>query len=338
MNFYKNLQIYYFSGTGNALSAAKWIKEKGEESNIQTHIQSIEQNNKVVTEQKEGKSIIAFTYPTHGFAPPWIMLKFMWRFPRISNADVLFVNTKAGAKLWKFFIPGMTGLAQWFPIFMFWLKGYKVKGALPLDMPHSWISFFPPNPDSWNVKITARCKRIVGRMCDKVFSGKRYFRYTVWTQMWFDILVSWITPLYIFCGRFFLAKTLFSSYKCNNCRICEKYCPVHAIEIRNNMPYWKYTCESCMRCANICPQRSIQSWVTRILLLFYVLMSIGLAFTTLNYQILIITASVLFFPLYWLFIKLMHVRIFNIIFTYTSLTRYWGRYIAKGLKYKDLKK
>ena len=337
MRFYNNLHIYYFSGTGNALSAAKWIKEKGEENNIATQIQSIEKNSIVDTEQKDGKTLIAFTYPTHGFAPPWIMLKFMWRFHRISNADVMFINTKAGMMLWKFYLPGMTGLAQWLPIFMFWLKGYKVKGALPLDMPHSWISFFPPNPESWNVKIAARCQRIVGKMCNRVFTGKRYFRYTVWTQMWFDLMVSWITPLYVFGGRFFIAKTLFSSYKCYNCRICEKYCPVNAIEIMNNMPYWKYTCESCMRCANICPQKSIQSWVTRIMLLFYALIYLGFTFTNLNYHILTLTATVLFFPIYWLFIKLMHVKVFNVLFTYTSLTRYWGRYIAKGLKIKDLK-
>jgi Pyruvate/2-oxoacid:ferredoxin oxidoreductase delta subunit/flavodoxin len=337
MCYYKNLYIYYFSGTGNALSAAKWIKENGEKENINTIIQSIEKLKDFKLDQPEGKSLIAFTYPTHGFAAPWLMLKFLWKFPRISNANVLFVNTKAGAKIGKFFIPGMTGLAQWLSIFIFWFKGYSVKGSLPLDMPHSWTSFFPPNLKSSSIQITVRCHSIVDKMCNRIFSGGRYFRYTVWTQLWFDILVSWIVPLYIFIGRFFLAKTLFASYKCNNCRICEENCPVNAIEIRNGRPFWKYTCESCMRCMNICPQKAIQAWITRILLISYLFITAGMTYTHLSEYLLFVIVSILLFPIYWLFIKLMHVKIINILFTYTSLTRYWKRYIALEIKLKDLK-
>jgi Pyruvate/2-oxoacid:ferredoxin oxidoreductase delta subunit len=155
-------------------------------------------------------------------------------------------------------------------------------------------------------------------------------------QLWFDILVSWIVPLYIFVGRFFLAKTLFASYKCNNCRICEENCPVNAIEIRNGMPFWKYTCESCMRCMNICPRKAIQSWITRILLISYLFISIGMTYTHLNEYLLFAIISILIFPIYWLFIKLIHFKIINILFTYTSLTRYWKRYIALEIKLKDL--
>lgn len=335
MAYYKNLYIYYFSGTGNAMSAAKWIQDNGEKAHIETHLLCIEKLENFHLSPPEGKTLLAFTYPTHGFAAPWIMLKFLCRFPRIANADVLFVNTKAGSKLWKFHLPGMTGFAQWLSIFIFWFKGYSVKGSLPLDMPHSWISVFPPNPHGYCVQMTDRCQRIVNKMCDRVFSGKRYFRYTVWTQLWFDIAVSWIVPLYVFLGRFYLAKTLFSSYKCNECRICETNCPVNAIEIRGGMPYWKYTCESCMRCMNICPQKSIQSWFTRIALIVYLLIFAGITLANMDEYLVIALLHILFFPIYWLFIKLMQVKFINILFTYTSLTRYWNRYISPAVKMKD---
>ena len=338
MNPYQNLFIYFFSGTGNAFSVARWIKENVEKENINITLISIEKLDNFKQQQPNDKSLIAFAYPTHGFAPPWIMIKFLWKFPRIVNADVLFVNTKAGAKVWKFYFPGMTGLAQWLSIFIFWCKGYPVVGSLPLDMPHSWTSFFPPNTNKAVNPMTERCHRIVNKMCSRIFAGKKYFRYTVWTQLWFDILVSWIVPLYVFIGRFFLAKTLFSSYKCNSCRICEEYCPVNAIEIRKGMPYWKITCESCMRCMNICPKRSIQSWVTRICLVSYGLIVLGLTLTNLNIFWLFLIICVLFFPIYWLFIKFVHLKLVNILFTYTSLTRFWKRYFAPGVKIKEFKK
>ncbi|MBI5218827.1 MAG: hypothetical protein HY958_07850 [Bacteroidia bacterium] len=337
MPYYQNLNIYYFSGTGNAYSAAKWIKENGEKEKLNVHFQSLEKLENFRLDPPEGKTLFAFTYPTHGFAAPWIMLKFLWNFPRIPGSDVLFVNTKAGSKIWKFYLPGMTGVAQWLSIFIFWFKGYSIRGSLPLDMPHSWISFSPPNLRRYCNQMVDRCHRIVNKMCDNVFIGKRYFRYTVWTQLWFDIAVSWILPFYLFWGRFFLAKTLFSSYKCNHCRICEINCPVHAIEIRNGLPYWKYTCESCMRCMNICPQKSIQSWVTRIALIFYFLTVAGVALTNWNMFVVFCVLTILIFPVYWIFIKIIHVKIINILFTYTSFTKLWNRYITPGVKLRDFK-
>ncbi|MBI4646871.1 MAG: hypothetical protein HY738_09840 [Bacteroidia bacterium] len=338
MTYYTNLYIYYFSGTGNAYSAAKWIKENGEKEGLNVYIQTIEKLENFKLKPPEGKTLFAFTYPTHGFAAPWLMLKFLWNFPRISNSDVLFVNTQAGSKIWKFYIPGMSGLAQWISIFIFWFKGYSVKGSLPLDMPHSWISFSPPNLRLFCNQMVERCHRIVNKMCDKIFTGKRYYRYTVWTHLWFDIAVSWITPLYLFCGRFFLAKTLFPSYNCNGCKICEIHCPVGAIEIRNGMPYWKYTCESCMRCMNICPQMAIQSWVTRIMLFFYLLTVAVIQLTNWNEYFIFLIVSILFFPIYWIFIKILHIKIINILFTYTSFTKLWNRYITPGVELSDFKR
>lgn len=42
MQYYKNLYVYYFSGTGNSYSAAKWIKENAEKQIANVHFQSIE--------------------------------------------------------------------------------------------------------------------------------------------------------------------------------------------------------------------------------------------------------------------------------------------------------
>ena len=333
---YDNLNIYYFSGTGNAYCAAKWIRERGETEKIKTCICNIEKQDKINLRQTGEKNLIAFLFPTHGFAAPWIMLKFMWRFPK-GNDDVLFINTKAGYKIWRFYIPGMTGLALWLPAFFFFWKGYGINGMVPLDMPHSWVSFFPPNPRGMYATMIDRCERIINKLCNRVFSGKKYVRYTVWTQLWFDITVSWIVPLYVFIGRFFLAKTLFSSYKCNSCRLCELNCPVNAIEMKGGMPYWKINCESCMRCMNICPQKSIQSWVTKIALVFYFLLAASMAYIHINQSLIFLIVSLLFFPVYWLLIKLLHIKAINFLFTYTSLTRYWGRAFAPGVRPKDLK-
>lgn len=331
-----SVNIYYFSGTGNAYTAASWVKDFAESKVSDVSINSIETIEDQKTIAPSNNSLNVFSFPTHGFAPPWIMLKFMFAFPKSNGSSVAFINTKAGTKIGKLYFPGMTGLAQWLPAFIFLIKGYKIKGLLPLDMPHSWVSFFPPNPVSCNPPMLARCRRIVDKMCERVLQGKKYYRYTVFTQLWFDISVSWIVPSYICFGRFYLAKTLYSSYKCNGCSLCAKSCPVNAIEMRNDMPYWKYTCESCMRCMNICPKRSIQSWISRAAIIFYVAGFLLISYAKTNLIFASLFLMIVFFPVYWLLIKLLYFRAFNVIFTYTSLTKYWSRYFAEGVKLKNL--
>jgi len=88
---------------------------------------------------------------------------------------------------------------------------------------------------------------------------------------------------------------------------------------------------------NICPRESIQSWITRILLIAYLFVSAGLMYTHLSAELLTAIISILLFPIYWVFIKLIRIKIINILFTWTSLTKYWKRYIASGTKLRDLR-
>lgn len=336
MSFYQSILIYYFSGTGNALSAARWIEENAKAEKIPVRLIAMDTlGNDFKVPETNGKSLIGFCYPTHGFCSPWLVLKFIYRFPKIKNTDVFFLNTRAGLKFLWFYLPGLSGLAQWLSILVFFIKGYKTKGSLPLDMPHSWISFFPPNTKKGTGDIVARCHNIVNRMCSRLFAGKPYYRYTVWTSLVFDIAVIPVTILYVFMGRFMLAKTLFTSLKCNTCRLCEASCPVQAITIKDNRPYWKYTCESCMRCMNICPKKSIQSWISRMTIITYLLCVGFLAFSSLNIYIVLTLVSFLIFPIYWMVFWITGFKPVNAFFTYSSLTRYWNRYLAPGIRIKD---
>lgn len=338
MAYYNNLIIYYFSGTGNALTAAKWIKKNGINSQMRVSLYSIEKiKGKIQIPESEGKTLIGFCYPTHGFFVPWIMLKFMIAFPKINNTDVFFLNTRGGAMLYKIFLPGLSGIAQWFPVFLFKFRGFGIKALLPLDMPVSWTSFCPPVNKAGINAIIKRCNKMVNKMCLRMFNGKTYFNYSIWISLPLDIALIPISFLYVLAGRFMLAKTLFSSYKCNNCRICELNCPVQAIVIKHNRPFWKYNCESCMRCMNICPQKSIQSWVTRISLIVYLLMVAGLTIFSINKFIMLFIVSFSIFPIYWIISWLLKIKLLNAIFTFSSLTKYWKRYINPEVKISDFK-
>ena len=79
---YDKLTIFYFTGTGNALAAAKWIASVAIEQNMNTEIIKITPSSKFSKRNFSEKSLIGFCYPTHGFnAPPVVIGARNWISP-----------------------------------------------------------------------------------------------------------------------------------------------------------------------------------------------------------------------------------------------------------------
>ena len=101
-----------------------------------------------------------------------------------------------------------------------------------------------------------------------MLTGKKKYK-ALWSLP-IDLVILPISFLYYFIGRFFLAKILVATQSCNNCEVCVDQCPVKAIKMVNDRPYWTYRCESCMRCINICPQRAIETAHSFATLMIYI--------------------------------------------------------------------
>ena len=346
------------SGTGNALKACRWIKEYAERQGTETtiiHIDRFDQNTVIATDKN---TLTGFAYPAHGFSLPWNMLKFIVRFPGGRKKDIFLLNTRAGMKMACLFLPGLSGIAMWLPLLILVLKGYKIRGMLPLDMPSNWISLHPGIRRKVVDSIINRCHRITANFAGKMLSGKKAFRPMLWYELFFDIAVTPISLGYFLIGRFFLAKTFIASYQCNNCGICIEYCPVGAIKMRLGRPFWTFDCESCMRCINNCPKKAIQTshlfafmmiWIVSLfpltdMLMEYILKNSApwVHFFSVLIDLTIVSAfniPLIFFT-YWLLHILLLIKPVNMLFTYTSFTRWWRHYKVPGLnvkEYRDIK-
>jgi len=351
MKFYQNLEIYYFSGTGNCLSAANWIGNKATEEQLEVNVLPIDRKLKPLP-LSDLKTLTGFCFATHGFSLPWYMLKFIIRFPRAKKGrrDAFLLNTRAGMKLYKLFTPGLSGIALLLPMLILFIKGYRIKGLLPLDMPSNWISIHPGIKEKVVNSITDRCERIVNKFSNKLLQGKTTIHPIFWILMPLDLIVSPISIGYMFIGRFFLAKTFFASAKCNDCRLCEEKCPVGAIKIVNNRPYWQFRCESCMRCMNICPKKTINTahllafgiiWGIMLLPFYsdivnFIKQSFPLVYISISSLIDLTVGTIICLPFFWgvygIYHQIVRVKQINNVFTYTSLTNFWRRYIARGVK------
>lgn len=249
--------IYYISGTGNARLSSYWIAGEAERLGKKSIVQQIDRLENIVFPEPGEKTVIGFAYPTHGFNAAPIMLKFIAGFPRHLCRDVFLLNTRGGLKLSKLFLPGLSGIALILPALMLILKGYRIIGLRPVDLPSNWMPLHPGIRTKVIESIIARCEGIVRSFAIKIFSGRRVWRGLISLPV--DLLIAPVAAGYYVGGRFFLSKTFIASNKCNNCGICIRECPTESIILVRNRPYWKLTCESCMRCLNHCPVRAIEA-------------------------------------------------------------------------------
>lgn len=347
MKKYNKVIIYYFTGTGNALKAGRWICAEAEKKNIEARMYPIDDNYKPNPDEFDSKTLIGFLSPTHGFNLAPAMLKFIVKFPTGTKADVFILNTRAGLKLFKIFLPGLSGAAQFLPMIILKLKGYNIMGGLPLDMPSNWLLVHPGLNSATVDAIVNRCEGKTKEFINNIFSGKRIFRKML-VSLPFDIAILPITFMYYFYARFIFAKTMIYTSNCNSCMICVNNCPVKAIKIVNNRPYWSYSCESCMRCINICPRASIQ---TSHLIFIMILIIPGYLFNHflagyiklpdfLNYGFVLsiiemaITLVELFI-LYAVIQRFLKYKFIGNLFKYTSFSAYWRKYRAPGISLKD---
>jgi hypothetical protein len=76
-------------------------------------------------------------------------------------------------KLYKKFMPGISGMALIIPALILWIKGYKCIGFRPVDLPSNWISLHPGLKKRVVESIVrGRSKRIVRRFAKSFLEGE----------------------------------------------------------------------------------------------------------------------------------------------------------------------
>lgn len=339
------LRMFYFSGTGNARNVAGWIvaafQARGHAAEA-IDLAKLEPADVHIDPDDE----VGLASPTHGFNFPPITLAFLFALPRARNANRAFVvNTRAGVRFFGVCLPGLSGAAQLLAALVLLLKGYRVVGMRPIDLPSNWISLHPGLREDNIRAIYARCESKTRAFADRMLDGRRDLR-ALW-DLPQDLVLTPISLGYYLVGRFWFAKSFVASRACDACGACVKQCPVHAVTLVRGRPFWSYRCESCMRCMNICPKRAIETahgFAIGVPLLLSVAMTawvypklrtlapwlsnesalVGVARNVLEAGLMLATLIVCYRVLH----RLMRLRVVERLTVLTSLThyRFWRRY------------
>ncbi|NMB81332.1 MAG: 4Fe-4S binding protein [Ignavibacteria bacterium] len=336
MNAYHKTLIFYFSGTGNSKQVSKWISEFAAAKSIDCVLFDISKTDISRLEPIDSNALIIIISPIHGFNYPKITLDFIRRFPSGKNKIVL-MNTRAGMKIGKFITPGLTGIAFILSSIILKIKGHKIVGQIPFDMPSNWISLHPALNERTVKFIHKKNYERVKKHADKIFAGKKDF--LALRDIIQDLLIAPISLGYYLVGRFAFAKTFYASYKCDDCGVCIEQCPVKAIKKINYHPYWTFSCESCMKCMNSCPKRAIETAHGLLITTVFLITTLSSLILTpvlpenfFNDSIRFIIENSVFVALLGVLYKAQHLFVkknfVGKLITLTSLTYYkfWGRY------------
>lgn len=348
---YQKLAAFFMTGTGNSYRIAEWSARIAKENAIPAELQQIK-NGEESKPVPQG-TLAVFTYPTHGFTAPWLMMKYVWKLPQGRQTHALVIPSRAGVRVKGIFIPGLEGTAGYLIALLLWLRGYTVRGVMGVDMPSNWTAVHWGMNEENAAVITKLAEAKVGSLVQTVLQGKRHFDGLI--QCLLGLVLAKISLMYLILAQLILAKLFFATDRCNSCSLCRKLCPKQAIRMcggREKRPYWTYACDSCMACMNFCPHKAIEVSPVIITLFVYItsipaaaylsgwlaqswavnLDALPLAGFSIQYGYVLLAAAVT----YRLLHLVLGIRVVRKLLGSLSHTRFFRRYHAAGITLKQI--
>ncbi len=247
-----NIEIYYFTGTGNSLTVARELAPIINAKLIP--IASVIGKKSITT----NADAIGIIFPVYYVDLPVIVKNFAGKLENINDKYIFAVCTYGGGAGCS--LESLSRIIS--------SGGGELSAMFGVHMPQN--AFFKP----WeNKKKVFECSRrkieIIGRKINQKKKGK--------------LLIDKI-------ARFLLlpvekpAKKLFRNYlektchsaelsndelihmldknfqvneRCTGCGTCSKVCPVNNIKIKEKKPVWLNHCENCLACCHWCPEKAI---------------------------------------------------------------------------------
>ena len=238
--------IFYFSATGNCKHVASEISRVTGERMISI-TECMEAGEFTFSLNSEGKdAMLGLVVPTYAWGLPTIVCDFLKRL-EISYGEMpyaYFVATYGTT-------PGQTG---YFAEQYMREKGISFQSRFSIKMPDTWTPVFDlSNPDKVgkiNQDADLQIRNMILAIADR---EKGNFMQRKVPLILAKALYAMGYPVLRRTGKFHVQDT------CIGCGLCEKKCPVNAIQMENKRPVWvSKECVMCLGCLHHCPEFAIQ--------------------------------------------------------------------------------
>lgn len=236
--------IFYFSGTGNSLHAAKTIAQAQDEELISI-ADEMDRPEGILKYQFKKNEVLGFVYPVYAWGPPKFVLDFIKRQNFIGSRPYVFSLSTCGAE---------EGNATSILNRTLIKKGLSLDSAFTLVMPNNYIFGFDVDSKEVVQKKLYKAEQdletinsIIKERKTKIFRLVPGSFPNIKTKFFYPMLYKYPVDT----GKFYATDT------CTGCGLCQKICPIHTITVTNK-PSWGKECLQCLACIHHCPEKAIQ--------------------------------------------------------------------------------
>jgi len=239
------VEIYYFSGTGNSLHVARELQKRIPDTKLIPLVKFLK---KEVVETSA--KTVGFLFPIHLAMSPGPVRKFLEKMDLKSAEYIFAIATRHGTQH-RAFVDVENILKR---------KGKVLDSFFSLNMASN-----DPKFDDWHeateeeiadleVEVQNNLDLIQEIVINKEKSRKKDTTFTQGMPAF-----PFLSPILPILNRLY-SVDFYSDTKCVGCGTCEKVCLSGKIKIVNGKPLWQkdIPCFSCYACINYCPQQAIQ--------------------------------------------------------------------------------
>jgi len=237
-------EIYYFSGTGNSLAAAKGLAKKTGAKCI--HIAALPKTGRI----KPKADMIGFVFPLYDFKAPDMMEDTVIRMDGLKGKYVYTVCTYgiAPRKSLERFAKAVSR------------AGGSVSASFAVQMPHNGIGSGAVRQseklamfDAWKSTADEVSQIVKDKRCapmKDIHTRGRLLRNARMMPSLMRFLGRWM-------ARGIDSLALCAGDDCVGCGTCAAVCPAANITLKEKRPVWSDHCAGCFACLHWCPHNAI---------------------------------------------------------------------------------